>query len=72
MCGLAVGIVSAPAATAEAQEPDDGARRRGGADLKRCLDLADRNHPDLMASRSQLAHVEAQLLEVFTEHIGAH
>lgn len=66
MCGLAVGIVSAPAATAEAQEPDDGARRRGGADLKRCLDLADRNHPDLMASRSQLAHVEAQLLEAYS------
>jgi outer membrane protein TolC len=37
--------------------------RAGGASLKRCLELADRNHPDILVSRAKLAHVRAQLDE---------
>lgn len=66
-CGLAAATIALGAPAAEAQEPGaERVRARGGADLGRCLDLADRNHPDLMASRSQLAHVEAQLLEAYS------
>jgi outer membrane protein TolC len=46
-----------------AQEPD---QREGGADLQRCLMLADRNHPDLMSARAKLSKVEAQLLEAYS------
>src|SRR5690606_14891906 len=37
--------------------------RAGGATLKRCLELADRNHPDILVSRAKLAQVRAQLDE---------
>jgi len=54
--------------SARAQSDEDLPTRRrlqGGADLRRCLDLADRNHPDLMAARAKLAQVEAQLVEAY-------
>jgi len=38
----------------------------GGASLARCLKLAERNHPDLLAVRARLRHVRAQLLEAYT------
>lgn len=49
-----------------AQQPDGRRRIPSGADLGRCLDLADRNHPDLMAARAKLAYVQAQLVEAYS------
>ncbi|MSP26020.1 MAG: TolC family protein [Myxococcales bacterium] len=34
-----------------------------GADLARCLELADRNHPNLLVARAKVAHTKARLLE---------
>lgn len=48
-----------------AQEPAP-TRVVGGANLRRCLELADRNHPDLMAARAKLAYVQAQLVEAYS------
>ncbi len=70
--------LSAPAlargADDAAQTPQSGDRRvapdmidpphqRGGATLNRCLDLADRNHPNLLAERARVSRTRAQLLE---------
>lgn len=60
---------SSPATPAEAAPPGVGAAATsppastGGASLARCLELADRNHPDLLAARARLARVRAQLDE---------
>lgn len=36
-----------------------------GADLRRCLELADRNHPNLLEARAKLDQVRAQLSEAY-------
>jgi len=48
-----------------APEPGKGRRSAKGADLDRCLRLADRNHPNLLKARAKLAQVQAQLNEAY-------
>jgi outer membrane protein TolC len=40
-------------------------RRSGGFDLRRCLLLAERNHPNLTAARAVVRQVRAQLTEAY-------
>jgi outer membrane protein TolC len=48
-----------PAAPAVDEEPPR--KRSGGADLERCLALAERHHPDLMVQRAKVNQTRAQL-----------
>ncbi|MEZ4440740.1 MAG: TolC family protein [Polyangiaceae bacterium] len=69
--GCAVLAIATPAM---AQAPDigsdaapvDAPPKRTGADLRRCLALADRNHPELQIARQKVAMVRAQLLEAYS------
>jgi outer membrane protein TolC len=47
-------------------QPDEPRSSKGGADLRQCLELADRNHPDLMAARSKVDFTRAQLMEAYS------
>jgi outer membrane protein TolC len=61
-------VLALPARGAWA-EVDAGSPTRtpsGGADLRRCLSLADRNHPNLLVARAKVAQVRAQLWEAYT------
>lgn len=73
LAALVVGTVSAVSAGTEAGQGRSasagGATARAtasaGASLRRCLRLAERNHPDLLASRAKLRMVRAQLTEAY-------
>ncbi len=60
-------LLLSAAARAEDDEvaPDmvDAPRQQGGASLGRCLDLADKNHPNILAERARLDKARAQLIE---------
>ncbi len=45
---------------------DDKPEKRRGANLRQCLQLADRNHPNILQARAKLAHVRAQLVEAYS------
>jgi outer membrane protein TolC len=47
----------------EPAEEEARPRQAGGADLRRCLELADRNHPNVRTARAKLDQVRAQLDE---------
>lgn len=52
--------------TAWPAHADDGARKKVGANLRQCLQLADRNHPNILEARAKLAFVRGQLLEAYS------
>ncbi|MBW2524214.1 MAG: TolC family protein [Deltaproteobacteria bacterium] len=60
--GAARPEASSSSAEAKATRPASGR----GASLARCLQLAERHHPDLLAARARLRHVRAQLLEAYS------
>jgi outer membrane protein TolC len=61
------GSPSEPSAGGAAEAPAaSGSAHAAGASLARCLYLADRNHPDLLAARARLGRVRAQLLEAYS------
>jgi len=59
--------LSAASVRADDQSADDGDApvRAGGIDLRRCLDLADRNHPKLLGARAKVAQTRAKLIEAY-------
>ena len=62
----ALALAWAPSARADddvAADMVDPPRLSGGANLARCLDLADRNHPNILAERARLQRTRAQLIE---------
>ncbi len=63
---VAVLGLSAPTASAEQDLRSANKPRIGGADLRRCLSLADRNHPNLLVARAKVAQVRAKLWEAYT------
>lgn len=64
MLGLLIvaAVVSITVTPARAQTP----AARKGANLRQCLQLADRNHPNILQARAKLAHVRAQLIEAYS------
>jgi len=59
-------LAPVPPASLPSVEPSSQHSPSAGASLARCLYLADRNHPDLLAARARLARVRAQLLEAYS------
>jgi outer membrane protein TolC len=63
---LAMALLAALLALATGASADGTARRRKkGASLRQCLQLADRNHPNILQGRAELARVRAQLNEAY-------
>ncbi len=44
----------------------DDHKARRGANLRQCLQLSDRNHPNILQARAKLAFVRAQLTEAYS------
>jgi len=61
--GGARGLAAAAVAAIDTSAAESGARL--GVNLRRCLELAERNHPNLQAERARLARTRAQLREAY-------
>jgi len=61
--GFAATVAAEPAVDIVTDGKQDRVGRSGGVDLRRCLALADRNHPNLHQARAKVAKVRAQLTE---------
>ena len=73
---LALALAVAQAFPVRAAGADEDGRSAatpsgGGANLRRCLRLADRNHPNLLVARAKVAQVRAKLWEAYTAPFSA-